>query len=102
MAIGTVSAMLNTPHALCLSEFTTTSAIAASATVITNRDREGGGGAGDGTDLVAGDVGERASVASHRGGEDHEVVHAARQHRADEQPQEAGQVAELRGQQPVR
>ena len=28
--------MLNTPHELSLSEFTTTSAIAASATVITN------------------------------------------------------------------
>ena len=35
-AIGIVSPMLNTPHALCLSEFTTTSAIAAIATVMTN------------------------------------------------------------------
>src|SRR5204862_8190471 len=35
-AIGIVHRMLNTPHALSLSEFTTTSAIAASATVITN------------------------------------------------------------------
>ncbi len=35
-AIGMVHRMLNTPQALCLSEFTTTSAMAASATVITN------------------------------------------------------------------
>ena len=98
MAMGTVHRIEKTPQALSLSEFTTTSAMAASATVITKMMAMAVAVRGQPADLLARDVGERAAAAAHRGDEDDEVVHAAGQHRADQQPEEAGQVAELRGQ----
>ena len=45
-----------------------------------------------------GDLRERPAVSPHRRGEHHHVVHRARRGRADEDPEEAGQVAELRRQ----
>ena len=87
----------NTPQALSLSEFTTTSAMAASAIVITKMMAKAVAVAVTRAHLLAGDVGERAAAAAHRGDEDDEVVHAAGEHGAEQQPEEAGQVAELRG-----
>ncbi len=52
----------------------------------------------DRPDLVPRDLRQRPAVAAHRGDENHEVLHRARQHRADNQPEKAGEKAELRGQ----
>src|SRR3712207_8526245 len=41
---------------------------------------------------------ERFSVPPDRGKQDDEVLHGAAEHRADNDPQSSGQIAELRGQ----
>src|SRR5439155_26123827 len=56
-------------------------------------DGDGGDDAGGGADLFARDLGERAAVAAHAGGEDDEVVHRAADGDADQDPGEAGQEA---------
>ena len=57
-----------------------------------------GGDNADGlADLLAGDVGQAAALVAHRGEQHDHVVHRAGKHRADENPQRAGQIAELRG-----
>ena len=38
------------------------------------------------TDLIAGDLRKRPAIPPHRGGEDHHIVHGARQGGADEDP----------------
>ena len=53
---------------------------------------------GDRAHLHADQFAERAPVAAHRDEQDHEILHRARQHDADEDPQRAGQIAHLRGQ----
>ncbi len=55
------------------------------------------GDAADGAEFVARHLAERAAVASRREKQHDEVLYAAAQHRADQDPQRAGQVAELRG-----
>ena len=51
----------------------------------------------DGVDLLFRDLAQRFAVASHRGAQDHEVLHGAAEHDADDEPERAGQEAELRG-----
>ena len=60
-------------------------------------DGDGSSGAGDGADLLARDLGERAAAAPGRGPQDDEVVHRAGETDADDQPDEPGSEAELRG-----
>ena len=47
--------------------------------------------------FLAGHLAERFAVAPHRAEQNHEVLHAAAQHGADDHPERAGQIAELRG-----
>ena len=49
-------------------------------------------------DLLARHLAERFAVAPHGGEQDDEILHRAAQHRADDDPQRARQVAELRRQ----
>ena len=46
-------------------------------------------------DFGRGDVGERAAAVAHRAEEHDHVVHAAREHAADQNPEKSGHVAEL-------
>ena len=52
--------------------------------------------AGDRVDFLLRDLAERLAVAPHRRAEDHEVLHRAAEHDAGDQPDRAGQEAELR------
>ncbi len=52
----------------------------------------------DRSDLVARHFAQRTAVALERVAEDHEILHASAEHRANHDPQRRGQVAELRGQ----
>ena len=52
-------------------------------------------GGAEAAELVAREVGEAPAVAARRAEEDQHVLHAAGQHRADEEPQGSRQVAEL-------
>ncbi len=49
-------------------------------------------------DFLRRDVGEALPAVAHRAEQHDHVVHAAREHAADENPEQAGHVAELRGQ----
>ena len=60
-------------------------------------DRERGDDAGDGADLVARDLGERRAAAPGRRPQDDEVVDGAGEADADDEPEEPGCIAELRG-----
>jgi hypothetical protein len=53
---------------------------------------------GEGTDLGAGHVRERAPAMAHRSDEHGEVLHTAGQHRADQNPEKARGKTKLRGQ----
>ena len=55
------------------------------------------GEAGDGADLLARHFAQRLAIAADGGAEDDEVLHRAAEHDADDDPQDAGEVAELRG-----
>jgi hypothetical protein len=54
-------------------------------------------GAADDAELVASHLAERAAVTPDRAEQRDEILHAAAERRADEDPERAGQVAELRG-----
>jgi len=54
--------------------------------------------AGDRADFSAGDIRERAPLMSHRGKQNHHVMHGAADHRANQQPDRARQKTELRRQ----
>ena len=62
------------------------------------QDRHSGGGAGDGADLVAGDLRQGATVASHGRHQNDEVLHGTSQHGADDEPEKSGKETELRSQ----
>ena len=55
-------------------------------------------GAGRLVDFLRGDVGEALPPVPHRGEQHDHIVHAACEHAADENPEQAGHVAELGGQ----
>ena len=66
-----------------------------------DHDREDGDHAGHARHLVhflLRDLAERLAVAPHRRAQDHEVLHRAAEHDADDQPERARQEAELRRQ----
>ena len=56
------------------------------------------GGAADRAQFVAGHLAQALAIAAGRHEQDGHVLHAAAEHGADQQPQRAGQVAELHGQ----
>ena len=96
IAIGIVSPIVTMPQGLDLSAFTTISASTASRTIMIPSTATSAVDAGDRTDLLARHLAERLAVAADRGGEDHEVLHGAAECDADDDPDDAGQVAELR------
>ncbi len=49
----------------------------------------------DAADLLARHLAQRLAVAAHGGEQDHEILHGPAQHRADDNPQGARQIAEL-------
>ena len=53
--------------------------------------------AGDRADLLARHLAQRPAIAADGCAQDHEVLHGAAEHDADHDPEDAGQVAELRG-----
>jgi len=61
------------------------------------QDRDGADDARDRSDFFAGDLGERPAVPPQRRGQDQEILGGARQNDPDDEPEEAGQEAELRG-----
>ncbi len=62
------------------------------------QDRDRRGHAGHRSDLGPRDLGQGSAVAAHREGEDQEVLHGSGEHDADDEPEETGEIAELRGQ----
>ena len=124
MAIGMVMVMEKTPQGLSASALTTTSASTASRKLIPSpklkprirerrpplqrqrreQDRhdhqhaDNGGHTADGAQLVAGHLAQRASAPACRNGQHQIVLHAAGDHRADDDPDGAGQIAHLGGQ----
>ncbi len=95
-AIGIVLAMVKVPHGLCASAFTTAMPSPASVAVMTNRMAMEAETPATGPTSFFGDLRQRAAVVPHRGHQHHEVLHRAGEDRADQDPERAGQVAELR------
>ena len=98
MAMGMVAAMVNVPQGLPFSALTTTSASTASRIIMISSTVSSAVKPADRADLLARHLAQRLAVAPHRGEQDDEILHRAAQHRADDDPQRAGQVAELRRQ----
>jgi hypothetical protein len=98
IAMGIVAAMVNRPHGLSASAFTTTSASTASRMIMIAMMLMSATAPANGPDLVAHHLAERLAAAARRAEENHAVVHRAAERRADQHPQHAGQVAELRRQ----
>ena len=95
-AIGIVAATVDVAQGLCRIAFTTTrpsTAIRMIMMAMTPIKRDG---AADRAELVARHLAERAAVAADRAEQRDEVLHAAAEHGADQDPQRAGQIAELR------
>ena len=95
-AIGIVSPIVTTPHGLDASALTTTSASTAISTTIIPRIATSAVVPRDWPDLVARHGAERAAVATHRSEEDDEILHGAAEHDSDDDPDRAGEKAELR------
>ena len=98
IAIGMVQAMVNTPHGLSRSALTTTSASTASRMIMIARMATIAAMPVTGPISSLRHLAQRLAVAAHRGEEDDEVLHRAAEHDAEDDPERAGQVAELGGQ----
>ena len=96
-ASGIVTPIVNVPHALSASALTTAMPSPASAMTMMKRIAIDRGDAGDRTDLGARDLRERAAAAACRRPERDEVVHRAGETHADDEPEQARRIAELRG-----
>ena len=90
--------MVNTPHGLFASAFTTTIPSPASDTSRMNSTAIIATRPGKRADLRARDIGQRAALVPDRGDQHREVLHASGQHRADQQPEESRRKSELRRQ----
>ena len=95
-AMGTDAPTVNTPHALSARAPTTTLPRPASAMMVMAKHGDHGEQADPRPELVSRDLRERTPAAPHAGHEQHEVVHAAGEHHAEEDPQVARQEPELR------
>ncbi len=91
-----VAAMVNVPQGLPGSAFTTTSADHRQQDDHDQQHRDQRDEAAHFADLFARHLSERFAVAPHGREEDHEILHRAAEHRADDDPERAGQIAELR------
>ncbi len=96
-AMGMVQAMVKVPHGLWLRAFTTARPRPASATMMMNRMATEAAAPATGPDLLLRDFGQGLPVAADRSEQDDEIVDGSGEHRADQDPEGAGQVAELRG-----
>ena len=88
-------ARVNAPQGDAFSAFTTTRASDREQDDHDGEDGEQRDEAAAPAHLLAGHLPERLPVAAHRAEEDHEILHGAAEHRPGDQPQGAGQVAEL-------
>ena len=98
MAIGMVAAIVNVPHGLPFSAFTTTSATTASRMTMISSTVTSADEAAHFADLLARHLPQRFPVAPHGSEQNHEVLHAPPRHGADDDPQRPRQVSELRRQ----
>ncbi len=85
-AIGMVAAMVNVPHGLPFSAFTTTSATTASRMIMIKSTVEKRREAARFSDLVPRHLAERLAIAPHGAKQNHEVLYRAPQHRANDDP----------------
>ncbi len=98
IAMGMVAATVDVAHGLCFMAFTTTRpSTAIRITMIISVPIEGSEPA-ERPELVARHLAETAAVPAGRQEQDDHVLHAATEDRPYEDPQRAGQVAELSGQ----
>ena len=95
-AMGIVQEMVKSPHGLSRSALTTTSASTASRMTMIAKMATIAARPATGFDLFLGDLSQRFAVTSHRGAEDHEVLHGSAEHDTGDEPQRAWQVPELR------
>ena len=97
MAMGMVAPTVKTPHGLSARPLTTTSASTARRTVMmarmAMRPTKPAAALSSSFSISA----ERFAIAADGGEEDDEILHRAAEHHADEDPERAGKVAELRG-----
>ena len=97
-AMGIVMPMVNTPHGLLASAFTTTMPSPASVTSRMNSTAIMVTSPANGLISVRAMSASERPLMAHRRHQHGEVLHASGQHRADQQPQESGREAELRRQ----
>ena len=91
-------AMVNVPHGLSFSAFTTTRATTAEQN---DQDRDHGGvgdESADASGFLLRHFGERLAVAAHGEKQNHEILHATGEDGARQNPESAGKISELRGQ----
>jgi hypothetical protein len=96
-AMGMVMETVNVPHGLCFMALTTISASTAIRITMMVITAASAAKPPQRPEFIARHLSERAAVTAQRGEQDHEVLHAAAEHAADQDPQRAGQVTELRG-----
>ena len=96
-AIGIVRPTVTMPHGLSPSALTTISASTAISTIMMPSTATSAVKPGDGPDLLLRHLAERLAVAADRRAEDDEVLDGAAERHADDDPDGAGQEAELRG-----
>ena len=97
-AAGMVTTIVNMPQELSLKAIDHDLGHSGQGDDDNEERRQGGRDPGDRTEQVAGDLGQRQAVAPHRGQQDHEVMHSARQAGPDDDPGEAGKISPLRRQ----
>ena len=95
-AAGMVTTIVNMPQELSLKAITTTLATPAKRNDDDEERGQRGRRAGNRSQQPPRDLGQREPIAAHGGQQDHEVMHAAGQARADDDPGEAGQESPLR------
>ena len=98
IAIGIVAAIVNVPHGLPFSAFTTTSADHRQQDHHDQQHRHQRHEAAHLADLLARHLPQRFPVPPHRSKQNHEILHRAAQARADDDPQRSRQISELRRQ----
>ena len=94
--MGMVIASVNVPHGDDFSAFTTTSATTASRMTMIASTAISAINPPALAHFLARHLSQRFAVAPHGAKQNHEVLHAAAEHRAGNQPQRSRQVAELR------
>ena len=93
-----VAPMVNTPHGTVRQRIDHHDSQPRERNQQDKEHRDHGHQSGERADFGARDFGQRAAPVADGGHQNREVLHAAGQHRADQQPEKAGSESELRGQ----